>query len=203
MKRMLKAIWLGGVLGLAVVCIGIAVIFHDTPGWGLVFVLVISFFIGLLICVPVAGALSERAMNKLFAINKGKVSKDYSRAKRLLVNERFEDAIQEFRRALEEEPENLLLRLEIAEIYSRRLHDYSKAIKEYEEALGMDMTDSERASILNRIADVYESGLEHDEMAVRTLSRIVDPLPGTKFAEKAEERMERTNMGQPPGKDMA
>lgn len=200
MKRALKAIWLGSVLGLVAVLIGVLVIFRHDRAWGLLFVIIISAFIGLLICVPVAGALSEGLLNKLFAINKGKLSKEYSKAKRLLVNERFQEAIEEFRRALEEEPENLSLRLEVAEIYSQHLHDYSKAIKEYEQALTMEIMDSERASILNRIADVYESGLADEEMAAKTLSRIVDALPGTKFAEKAQERMERTKRGQRPGK---
>jgi len=202
MKGMSKAIWLGSVLGLVAVFIGVLVIFRDTPGWGLVFVLVISFFVGLLICLPVAGAVSGGLMSKLFAINKGKISKDYSRAKRALVEDRFEEAIEEFRRALEEEPENLSLRLEIAEIYSRDLYDYRKAIEEYEEALNMEMMDSERASILNRIADMYESGLGDEEMAVRTLSRIVEALPGTKFGEKATERMERIRRERRSGRDV-
>lgn len=203
MKGMLKAIWLGSVLGLVAVFIGVLVIFRHDRAWGFLFVVIISAFIGLLICVPVAGAISERLMKKLFALNKGTISKDYSKAKRLVVEERFEEAIEEFRRAVEEEPENVSLRLEIAEIYSRDLDDYQKAIEEYEEALRLKMMDSERASILNRIADSYEAGLGDEEMAVRTLSRIVEALPGTKFAGRASERIEGIRRGQGAGKDVA
>ncbi len=159
--------------------------------------------IAVFIAPPIARLFSEKLLGSVFGGKAGKLTREYSRAKSLAARGRFEEAIAEYRRGLENEPENQSLRLELAEIYSQHLHDYSKAIKEYEGALKMELRDFERASILNRIADVYESGLEDEEMAVRTLSRIVDALPGTKFAEKAEERIERTKRGQPPGKDTA
>jgi len=188
-KVTLKTIWIGTVLGLVIVLFAVMAMFRGELGWGSLFVIVISLFIGLLICLPLAEAISQKLMSKVFAFNKGKVSGDYSRAKRLLVEERFEEAIAEFRRALEEEPEQLTIQIEIAEIYACDLHDYQRAIEEYEKALVLPAMDSQRVSILNRIADIYETGLGDSDMAVRTLSRIVESLPGTKFAHKAAERI--------------
>jgi len=192
MRKKLTAIWLAIMAILLALCFAAIKIFEGDPLFGLIFVMIMSAFIGLLIALPVGAALAERLMEKLFGFHKGGISKDYSKAKRLLVEERFEEAIEEFRRAVEKEPESVALRLEIAEVYAEHLHDYQKAIKEYEEALKLGMMDSERVSTLNRIADIFESDLGDGEMAARTLSRIVQELPGTKFAQRAKERLART-----------
>ncbi len=196
MKGTMRAVWLGTVLGLTVVLFGTMILFQGELGWGSLFVIVISAFLGLLICLPVADALARLFMNRVYAVHKGKVSKDFSRAKRLLAEERFAEAMGEFRRAVEEEPENVSLRLEIAEIYSRDLREYEKAIGEYEEALTLGMLDSQRVSILNRVADLYEGPLRDQERAARTLSRIIQLFPGTGFAERAEERIAGMAEGQ-------
>jgi tetratricopeptide (TPR) repeat protein len=188
-KGVLKAVWLGMVLALSITLLLVMRKFAADPSWGLLYVIILSAALGFLICIPLAATAAERAMNKIFGGDKGKISKDYSRAKRLLVEERFEEAIREFRRAVEEEPENVSLRLEIAEIYSRDLREYEKAIGEYEEALALGMLDSQRVSILNRIADIYEGNLGDVEMAKQILGRITERFAGTAFARRAAERI--------------
>jgi tetratricopeptide (TPR) repeat protein len=176
-KGVLKAVWLGMVLALSITLLLVMRKFAADPSWGLLYVIILSAALGFLICIPLAATAAERAMNKIFGGDKGKISKDYSRAKRLLVEERFEEAIREFRRAVEEEPENVSLR------------EYEKAIGEYEEALALGMLDSQRVSILNRIADIYEGNLGDVEMAKQILGRITERFAGTAFARRAAERI--------------
>jgi len=185
-----KALWWGVVLGLIVVLIGIRVIFRDNPTWGLLFAIVILGFLALFIALPLAQTLSEALMNKLFAVNKGKVPKNYSKARCLVTQERFEEAIAEFRRDLEEEPENIALRMEIAEILSRDMKHFHQAISEMEECLNFPVGEAKAASILNRIADIYETDLGDSHAAIAALSRIAQDWPGTKAAERANQRIE-------------
>lgn len=196
MKGALRAVWLGMVLALSITLLLVMRKFAADPGWGLFYVIILSSALGFLICMPLAATVAERAMKKIFGGDKGKISKDYSRARSLLVEERFEEAVEEFRRAVEEEPENVSLRLEIAEIYSRDLREYEKAIGEYEEALTLGMLDSQRVSVLNRIADIYEGKLGDMEMAKQILGRITERFAGTAFARRATERIAGMAEGQ-------
>jgi len=166
------------------------VIFRDNPTWGLLFAIVILGFLALFIALPLAQTLSEALMNKLFAVNKGKVPKNYSKARCLVTQERFEEAIAEFRRDLEEEPENIALRMEIAEILSRDMKHFHQAISEMEECLNFPVGEAKAASILNRIADIYETDLGDSHAAIAALSRIAQDWPGTKAAERANQRIE-------------
>jgi tetratricopeptide (TPR) repeat protein len=192
-----KALWWGLVLGLIVVLIGIWVIFRDEPMWGLLFTIVVLVFFALLICLPLAKAISEALMDKLFAVNKGKVAKDYSKARWLVTQERFEEAIEEFRRDLEEEPENIALRMEIAEILSRDMEDFHQAISEMEECLNFPVGEAQAASILNRIADIHETNLGDPRTAIAALSRIAQDRPGTKAAARAYQRIEAIRAAMP------
>lgn len=190
MKVTPKALWLGVVLGLVAVLIGVRIMFRNEAAWGALFAIVILVFVGFLIALPVAEEITEKLFSKLYGLTKGKVRKDYSRARWLLSQGRSAEAILEFRRAMGENPEDIALRLEVAEIYARELRDYPKAIQEYEACLGMNLQDAAATSILNRIADTYESGLGDRDKAVHTLRRITAMFPGTKLSERARERME-------------
>ncbi len=190
MKGALKAVWWGALLALIVVLIGVWITLRHQFGWGLLFTIIVCVFIGVLICVPVARAISEGLMSKLFALNKGKVRRDYSRARWLVSQGQFEQAIAEFRRALEQEPENIALRREIADIYASEIKDYRRAISELEECLSFQPEPAQGASILNRIADIYETNLGETQTAVATLSRIIHNQPGTKEAQRAQQRIE-------------
>ena len=190
MRGMLKAVWLGSVLALVVALIGVRILFAEQFGWGLFLAIIILVFIAALTCYPLAGAISGGLINKLYAPDKGKTKKDYSRAKWLATQGQFEEAISEFRLALEEEPEDLGLRLEIADIYSREMKDFRRAISELQVCLTLPISTAQAASVLNRIADIYETNLGDTEAAIATLSKIIRNWPRTKFAQRAEQRVE-------------
>jgi len=148
--------------------------------------------VAVFVAPPMARLLSEKLLGSVFGERAGKITREYSKAKGLAAQGRFEEAIEEFRRGLEKEPDNVMLRLEIAEIYSREMKDYRGAISELEECLKLNLGETQGASILNRMADLYEINLGDTEAAVAALRTIRERWPGTRLAERAQERIEAT-----------
>jgi tetratricopeptide (TPR) repeat protein len=198
MKAFRKAVWWGSVLALVVVLFSIRLIFRDEFGWALLFTIFALCALALFVAPPLAEALSGGLIGKLFAFDKGKVEKDHSKARWLVTQERFEEAVAEFRRALEGEPGNIKLRVEIAEIYSRDMKKFHAAISELEECLKHPLSPREAASILNRIADIHETDLRDPRAARAALSRILEAYPGTNAAERAAQRMAGIPQDLPP-----
>jgi tetratricopeptide (TPR) repeat protein len=194
-------IWVGYFLILFAIIIIARMIFRDglvDLGVGMLFVVVMCLALGILMAFPAGRAISQGFLNSLFALNKGKVSKDYSRAKWLVTQERFSEAVEEFRKALEDEPDNISVRMEIAEILSRDLKDFGRAVSEFETCLELRVSEAQGAIILNRIADIREENLSDADAAIRTLRRIGERWPASKAAERAEERirtLRRTSSG--------
>jgi len=156
--------------------------------------------IAVVIAPPLADFFGEKFAGLFLHEGRVKLTKEYSIAKSLAAQEKFEEAIEEFRRGLEKEPDSLMLRLEIAEIYARDMKDCRRAISELEESLKMRLGPTQGASVLNRVADIYELSLGEIEAALATLARIVERWPGSKVADRARERIESIqNQIQTPG----
>lgn len=192
MSSKASIMWIGYFLILFSIVIVARAIFRDgltDLGMGMLFVIALCLALGVLFALPIGRAVSQSFLDKLFALNKGKVSKDYSRAKWLLTQERFEEALEEFRKTLEEDPHNVTIRMEIAEILSRDLKNFVQAISQFEACLKLPVSEAQGASILNRIADIQEEGLGDCHAAVATLRRVLERWPGTKAAERAEQRI--------------
>jgi tetratricopeptide (TPR) repeat protein len=160
-------------------------------------VLVFWVIIAVLIVPPAARFLSEKLMGSLLGERGIQLTREYSKAKSLAAQGKFEEAIAEYRRALEDDPENVMLRLEIAEIYSGETKDFHGAISELEECLKLSLAPTQGASILYRIADIYETNLGDVGAAIAALRRIPENWPGTKFAHRALERIGATEEGMP------
>lgn len=192
--------WTGYFLILFSIVIVARMIFQDgltDLGIGMLLVIALCLALGILFALPIGRAVSQSFLDKLFALNKGKVSKDYSRAKWLLTQDRFAEAIEEFRKALQEDPHNVSIRMEIAEILSRHQKDFLQALSEYEACLKLPLTEAQGASILNRIADIEEQNLGDPHAAAAALSRVVERWPGTKAAERAEQRIRTLHQTHP------
>ena len=146
--------------------------------------------IAVLIAPPIARMCGEKVAGGLFYPDKGRMMKECSRARSLAAQGKFEQAIEEYRRALEKEPDNVRLRMDIAEIYSREMKDFRRAVAELEECLNIRLGENQGTSVLNRIADIYETDLRDPDAAVEAPSRITRKWPLTVSAERAEQRME-------------
>jgi len=155
----------------------------------LVITVIVWFIAALFIAPPLARLLSERLMGSLFGERGITLTKEYSRAKSLVAQGKFEEAIEEYRRGLEKEPDSVMLRLEIAEVYSGEMKDYRGAIAELQDCLNLRLGATQGASILNRMADIYETNLGDAVAAMAALRRIQETWPGTKLADRARERL--------------
>ncbi len=153
-------------------------------------VLISWAIIAAFIAPPLATLFSERLLEHLLRRHAGKIAREYSVARSFAAQGEFEEAIQEYRRGLEKDPENVMLRLEIAEILCRDMKEYRRAISELEECLKVRLGETQGASVLNRIADIYEINLGDEEAALATLRKIAQNWPGTKVAQRARQRIE-------------
>jgi tetratricopeptide (TPR) repeat protein len=151
--------------------------------------------VAVFIAPPLAGFLGEKLVAPLIGERGAKITRDYSKARSLAAQGKFEEAIEEFRRGLENDPENVMLRMEIAEIHGREMKDFRQAISELEECLKLPLGETQGASILNRIADLYETNLGEVEAAIATLTRIIENWPSTKLAWRDQQRIEGIRQG--------
>ena len=161
--------------------------------------------VAVFIAPPMSKLLGENLVRFVFGEKGGRITRDHSRARSLAAKGKFEEALEEYRRGMEKEPENVMLRMEIAEIYSGEMKDFHAAISELEECLTLKLGATQGASILNRMADIYETNLGDIEGALAALRRIQEMWPGTKLAERARERINATgeetqNSGSPGGR---
>jgi len=156
---------------------------------GLVVTVIFWAIVALLIAPPLASVFGEKVMRFLLGESGVKVTKEFSKARSLAAQGRFEEAIEEYRRGLEREPDNLMLRLEIAEIYSSETKEFRRAITELEDCLKLKLGSTQGASILNRMADIYDTNLHDKQAAAAALERIQRTWPGTKVAYRAQERL--------------
>ena len=78
---------------------------------------------------------AEGIMRLIYPENTVKVFKDYSSAKKYAVQHKFNEAIEEYRNILKEDPKDINAQFEIACIYADNLKDYQKTIEEFDKTL--------------------------------------------------------------------
>jgi tetratricopeptide (TPR) repeat protein len=114
----------------------------------------------------------------------------YGRARALIIDGKFNEAIGEFSKILEESPDDDYSRQQIAEIYAEHLKNYHKAIEEYKKLLEMKIDENRSISTLSRLADLYGDHLNERRIAVEMLEEIVRRYPDSPNANRARRRLE-------------
>ncbi|MBI4833145.1 MAG: tetratricopeptide repeat protein [Candidatus Lindowbacteria bacterium] len=120
----------------------------------------------------------------------GKVKETYDLAEKYEVEHRFEEAIAIYQGAFANDKKNPAPRIRLADLYYH-LEDYDNCIKYMREALGLaaSMPESERVSLMNRLADVHLQKKRDAPSAIAILNRVVEEFPKTKYALYARERI--------------
>jgi tetratricopeptide (TPR) repeat protein len=150
-----------------------------------------GIIVGMIVALWYSGRLSGGIAGFLLGGSAaGKAKETYDLAEKYESEHRFQEAIAVYRNALDNDKKNPAPRIKLADLYYR-LEDYDNCIKYMREALGMprDMTESERASLINRLTDVYLQHKNDTESAVTTLKKIIDEFPKSKYAVFARERI--------------
>jgi tetratricopeptide (TPR) repeat protein len=160
-------------------------------GYALLATVILAVFIGAMIA-PDIGALVGHFLIGGIMGDLEKFSRPpqaYGRARARAAEGRYEEAIAEYRRVLEEHPGDVTAQAEIAEIYYEKLEDFRRAVEEFNVLLGLRLDDSTRATTLMRLADLYEERFDSPQHAVECLSAIVQEFPDSKYAASAAERL--------------
>ncbi len=120
----------------------------------------------------------------------GKTDPTMARANALVSERKYDEAVEMYCQAISRNKKDPTPRLKLADLYFK-LGDYDNCIKYIEQAVNMPkgLSDSERCSRLNRLADIYLQQKRDDASAIRMLKLIVKDHPKSKYAVFARERI--------------
>lgn len=160
-----------------------------------IFILLVVVAIAIVIGIPIGlkvGSFAGRKFTEFLHPEPQKVSKTYSAANTFLVKGKYTEAIEEYRRVIEEDPEDITAQLKMAEIYDHKIKDFAGAIPEYEKLLTMKETeDNLWVSVKNRLADIYSREMGNTEEALRQLQLIIERFPESKYSHQALQRISK------------
>ncbi len=160
-----------------------------------IFILLVVVAIAIVIGIPIGlkfGSFAGRKFAEFLYPEPRKVSKTYSAANVFLIKEKYAEAIEEYQRVIEEDPEDITAQLKIAEIYDHKIKDFTRAIPEYEKLLTMkEVEDNLWVSVKNRLVDIYSQQRGNREEALRQLEVIIERFPETKYSHQALQRISK------------
>jgi hypothetical protein len=156
------------------------------------FLIYIGFIaiLGLLITPPITDFITQKFTGFLYSAVGIRIAKPYSLPKSYYAKGKYEEAIKEYRKMLEEDPEDVTAQFEIADIYYGKLKNCSQAATEYREVLNRNPDDKLWTFTINRLADIYCEHLGKPVWAIRELEKIVRRFPDSKQAIQAKKRIE-------------
>ena len=158
-----------------------------------------AIFIGIVVAFPLAPFIASFVTNfvlevmvKNFMMSEGKikVEKDYSRAKSLEVRGKLDEAVEEYKKIIEEDPRDIIARLNLAEIYHHKLKNYEDALNIYNQLLEIKIEDNLKVFILNQKVDIFDTTSQY-EKAKEILREVIRNYPDTKFARQARARLDK------------
>ncbi len=149
------------------------------------FLLLIGFVIWSLIGEPVSEQISSFILQ-----SGGKISKPkyYSRARSLVMRNKFEDAIKLYQKILNEDNTDVIAYSEMGDIYHEKLKDYSTAFNCYDKIEQYAQETTDIIFAINRKVDIYLTDKNYPK-AIEELKKITKRFPKTKDAARAEERI--------------
>ena len=146
--------------------------------------------LGVLIFPPITDFVVQKFTGFLYSAVGIKIAKPYSLPKSYYAKGKYKEAIEEYRKILEEDPEEVTAQFEIADIYYFKLKNYSQAATEYREVLNKNPDDELWAFTINRLADIYCEQFGEPDWAIKELEKIIRRFPDSKRAIQAKRRIE-------------
>lgn len=168
--------YLGPGLFLGAVCL-----YFGHPIAALFVTIIVPFLMYLII-----GKFAQGTAN-IYYSSGSKAEKQYSRQKALIMEEKYEDAIQLYRVEIVNDPEDFRAQIAIADLICDELEDYSRAIKEYRKAQSMiNLPDDYSVYVSNRIIDIYSNEMPNITKAIGECKRIIRNFPNSQAATNAQ-----------------
>ncbi|NQU08148.1 MAG: tetratricopeptide repeat protein [Candidatus Abyssubacteria bacterium] len=149
-----------------------------------------GLIVGAILAFWYSGRLSGGIADLILGGSGGKVKETYSLAEKYAAEHKYKDAVEVYRRAIEKDNKNPTPRLKLADLYYK-LRSIDNSIRCMEEAsqLPKGMSEAERCTVINRIADLYLHHKRDPASAVRVLRGIIEKYPAGKYAVYARERI--------------
>ncbi|MBA7654542.1 Cell division coordinator CpoB [subsurface metagenome] len=146
--------------------------------------------LGALIVPPITDFITQKFTGFLYSAVGVRIAKSHSLPKSYYAKGKYEEAVGEYRKMLEEDPKDVTAQFEIADICYFKLKNYSQAATEYREVLNKNPDDELWAFTINRLADIYCEHFGEPDWAIRELEKIVRRFPDSKRAVQARRRIE-------------
>jgi tetratricopeptide (TPR) repeat protein len=178
-ERAYKAKFIAWYFGPAVFLGAIFLVFVN-PIAALFVTIIVPFLMYLII-----GKLAQGTAN-IYYSSGSKAEKQYSRQKALIMEEKYEDAIELYRFEIVNDPEDFRAQIAIADLICDELSDYSRAIKEYRKAQSMNLPDDYSVYVSNRIVDIYSNEMPNIIKAIGECKRIIRSFPNSQAATNAQ-----------------
>jgi len=108
-------------------------------------------------------------------------------------DDKYEEAIASYYQIVELYPDDPFAPgalMEIKDLYLRKLKNYDKAIETLKFYAKQYSQKEDAAEMLFDAADIYEDDLKNKQAAIDTYNQVRNDFPGTKYAEKAKDRIE-------------
>jgi len=163
--------------------------------WG-----VLALLLTILLIPDMARASGDYIGRRLF-FNDAHVfhERDFSQVRKKVGDERYDEALEDLRSELGENPGNWPVIREMARIHDHHLNEPDRAITLYKRCLergGSDdtkpMSPTTRANLSFRLADLFEHEKNDPDRALEYLERIRSDLPGDRGeVKRAEHRIHR------------
>ena len=157
-----------------------------------------GIILGMILAFRYSSGLAGGIANSLMggSARGGKADMLYAEAKKCELERNYKGAVEIYRRAIKMDAKNPEPRKRMADLYLR-LRKYDAAIGCMGEILDRcrGMTDGERCSLMNRMADIHLSNKRDPASAVEVLERLVEQYPKSTSALYARERIAEIRKG--------
>ena len=146
--------------------------------------------LGVLIFPTITDFITQKFTGFLYSAVGVRIAKSYSLPKSYYAKGKYEEAVKEYRKMLEEDPKDVTAQFEIADICYFKLKNYSLAATEYGEVLNRNPDDELWTFTINRLADIYCEHFEEPDWAIKELGKIIRRFSNSKRAMQAKRRIE-------------
>jgi len=145
--------------------------------------------VGILFVVFVLPAWAQRVTHAVYDSAEEVEETALHEARSLVAQGDYENAIEAFKRAAEEEPLNRVPWVEISKIQKQQYHDTPAAIQTLRTAVeGQEWEINDAAFFLFRLAELYDEVQDRDT-AVVMLRQVIDQFPDTRHSANARHKL--------------
>ena len=152
-------------------------------------IIFVAIIIGVITALIIIPSIGEMIGNFFYNPNQEIEKNAHSDAMAKIAQGDYEGAIGEYRKNLEENPEDMHALSEIIHLYCDKLHDHDAAERFLEDALQKEWPPEQGAFIASRLVDVYWNHKRDAARAKHVLEQITETMPNTRHSANAVHRL--------------